>query len=81
MKLDASEARKTAAGPSSWGSPQRPSGIFDCIAALTWGSFSSGVLISVANGPGHRALTLIPSRAHSRASVFVSSVSPPLLDA
>src|SRR4051794_2796133 len=81
MKLEASEARKTAAGPSSTGSPQRPSGIFASMVARAVGSFRRGVLISVANGPGQRALTLIPSRAHSSASVLVRSVRPPLLDA
>ena len=45
------------------------------------GSLSKGVLISVANGPGQSAFTLIPSLAHSSASVLVRSVSPPLLDA
>src|SRR6185437_3969076 len=81
MKLDASDARNTAAGPSSAGSPQRPSGIFDSTAARTFGSFRSGVLISVANGPGQSALTLIRSAAHSSASVLVRRVNPPLLDA
>ena len=33
MKLEASDARKTAAGPSSTGSPQRPSGTFASIWA------------------------------------------------
>src|SRR5512135_50706 len=78
MKLDASEARKTAAGPSSTGSPQRPSGIFASMVARAVGSFRRGVLISVAKGPGQSALTLIPSRAHSSARVLVRSVRPPL---
>src|SRR5438067_10628793 len=81
MKLEASEARKTAAGPSSAGSPQRPSGTLASIWAQATGSVKRGVLISVANGPGHKALTLIPCWAHSRARVLVSSVSPPLLAA
>ena len=39
------------------------------------------MLISVANGPGHKALTLMPSLAHSSARVLVKSVRPPLLEA
>ena len=81
MKLDASDARNTAAGPSSAGSPQRAKGTLASIWARAAGSFKSGVLISVANGPGQRELTLIPCSAHSSASVLVSRVSPPLLEA
>src|SRR5689334_18841345 len=81
MKLAASEARKTAAGPSSTGSPQRPSGTLALIWAFDAGSLSRGALMSVANGPGLRALTLIPCSAHSRASVLVMRVRPPLLEA
>src|ERR1700743_1191066 len=50
MNSVASDARKTTAGPSSSGSPQRPRGILASQTARTAGSFRSTVLISVLNG-------------------------------
>ena len=79
MKLDSSDARKSTAFAISSGSPKRPIGTCTSRRAarsssLANSSLSSGVL----TGPGHRALTRMPSRANCTPSSRVIASTPPL---
>src|SRR4051812_43930093 len=77
----ASDARNTAAPATSCSSPQRPMGILATNALYFSGSASSGLFMSVANGPGQMAFTVTPLSAHSSASTRVRLSSPALADA
>ena len=69
IKLAASLAKKTARPPISSNSPQRPIGIGFTKVWNFSGSFNKGVFISVPNGPGRMAFTVMPRGAHSSARV------------
>ncbi len=79
IKLFAGEERKRMAALSSEMSPQRPTGIFDRNCSYFTGSSSRERFISVAKGPGQRALTVTPVPAVSSDCVRMSWMTPPLL--
>src|SRR5688572_2684370 len=76
MKLAASEARKTAAPATSSGVPKRRIGVRVRISCPRSVPVSTELLICVGITPGAMALTLMPSRAHSMASVCVRDSTP-----
>ena len=78
---DAGDARNNAAPTISCSSPHRPMGILATKSAYFLGSSSSGLFMSVANGPGHKALTVTPLVAHSNANTRVRPSNPALDDA
>src|SRR5262249_2446068 len=78
MYDDASLARNTAGPAISSALAQRCIGTVAIVAGPVTGSSHRLRFRSVAVQPGHSALTLTPSAAHSTASDFVREISPAL---
>src|SRR5262249_52161653 len=73
---DSGESRKTHAPAISRGCPSRPKSVREPAIARCWGVAVSNAGVSV--GPGDTALTRTPAGDTSRASDFVSAITPPL---
>ena len=80
MKDASSLARNATAAAISSGSANRPIGTCTSRRAARSGSLANSSISSgVATGPGHSALTRMPSRANCTPSSRVIASTPPLL--